>query len=203
MTLKIFTILGVLLLVQGFFTKPVEDDTKSSEAMEITPQQILFVYTATNFVHLRSKYIKQSLNIARKILKDQDVVANDKPEVLEFKRNLTNFLESYNNEQEDNDNDSDAYDVFADIIDQYMEQPEEKQTPDSLFIKDILKKYKINDVKENFQKDFAKFLERFNLLFESSKSHMKKPMLDWYEKFKTLNRFEEKLIALGVFASMV
>lgn len=159
------------------------------------------LYTATNFLLLGSKFAEKSVKVSKKILKDEDLLANDKPEVLEFKQNLTTFLDSLK-KTKDLEKAFDILDIFSNTTDHYLELPKEKETPESQFIVQILHKYKVQDMEKDFLKEFDKFLEEFKVLFKAAKNDLDKPILEWYEKFLLIEDSEKKLESFEQFMEL-
>lgn len=160
------------------------------------------LYTATNFLLLGSKFADKSVKVSKKILKDEDLLANDKPEVLEFKQNLTTFLDSLK-KNKDLEKAFDILDIFSNTTDHYLELPKEKETPESQFIVQILHKYKVQDMEKDFLKEFDKFLEEFKVLFKAAKNDLDKPILEWYEKFLLIEDSEKKLESFEQFMELL
>ncbi|XP_037825574.1 uncharacterized protein LOC119613617 [Lucilia sericata] len=200
-TFKIYAFFMVLFLAQALvYAKPLQDtfhffDT-SEEEIKIrenpTPKQQLLLYTFDNFVYLGKHYGDNAVEVSRHILKDDSLVGNDKPEVLQFKKNLIQFMENY----ECNSNPQlmwDYIDVYSDLTEKYAHITDDNVTPESSYISELLKKYNARDIAIKFANEFQMFMDNFVNMFEANKEHLKKPMLDWYEKFKTLTDFEDKL----------
>ncbi|KNC27103.1 hypothetical protein FF38_12691 [Lucilia cuprina] len=211
MSFKIFTIFMVLFLVQNAWGKAIDHSSESlfsssDEEDEIrknpTPAQKLVLFTYDNFVSLAKHYSKSAANISRLVLKDEAMIANDKPEVLEVKKNLTLYLEHYESNKKEKDL-WDILDIYTDTVDKYIDMPEDAITPESTFIEGILKKYNAQDVILEFAVEFISFMSNFSKLFEEQKEHLDKPILDWYEKFSSISDFEEKIDAFSGFLELV
>ncbi|KAM7351563.1 uncharacterized protein ACRADG_004357 [Cochliomyia hominivorax] len=201
---KTFILLVALISVQVIFAKPVENNftpEDSSEEVDST-KFFLILYTGTNFINLVKKPVNEAYKMCQKLLKDEELLASKDREVIEFKNNITKFLENYDAD-DDMDKMFENFDYFVNATMPYLELPKDKETPQSEFIVRILNKYKVKDYKIEFMKDFDKFVDNFKTMFEASKTGMKKPVLDWYEKFKTLNAFEEKFESFGEFVDLV
>ncbi|KAM7351558.1 uncharacterized protein ACRADG_004353 [Cochliomyia hominivorax] len=202
--IKIFSIFVGLVLMQTVFSKPVENTSNSVESSEESDsaKTVLLLFTATNFLLIASKYAEKSVKIAGKMMKDEDLLANEKPEVMEFKKNMTTFLEAY---EATNDLEKifEVLETFSNATDHYLELPKEKETPESMFIVEVLNKYKVKEMEQKLLKDFDEFVVQFKTLFEAAKKEMNKPMLDWYDKFIKLDDFEKKFEAFGDFAELV
>lgn len=150
------------------------------------------LYTTINFLVLAGKFVEKSVNATKDMLKDEDLMANNKPEVLEFKKNLTMFLDSIK-ENDDMEKAFDIMDIFINTTNHYLDLPKESETSETQFILDILNKYNIKDIKKGFLKDIDTFLEQFKVLFEAAKKELDKPMLEWFEKFSVIEDAEEKI----------
>ncbi|KAM7352105.1 uncharacterized protein ACRADG_004743 [Cochliomyia hominivorax] len=202
---KMFAAILVLFLIQSTFAKPVENNSKSAESSEekdVSAKDSLTLYTAVQFLAIATKYAEQSANISRDIIKDEELLANEKPEVIEFKKNITKFVESYDSAK-DADKALESIELFSNTTDHYYELPEDKQTPESEFIVKILNKYKVKDLETDVLKQFDEFLVNFKSLFEKAKGELKKPLLDWYDNFLTITDFEKKFEAFNEFADLV
>lgn len=174
----------------------------SSEEINLKPKEALMLYTGTNFLLLGSKYAIKSVKTCKEILKDEDLLANDKPEVLEFKKNLTTFLDTFESNK-DLEKTFDSLEMFGNITDHYLELTEENYTPETKFIARILNKYNVKDMETDFIKDFNSFIEQFKILFEAAKIYMENPILEWYEEFLTIDDFEKKLDSFVKFIELV
>ncbi|XP_037825579.1 uncharacterized protein LOC119613621 [Lucilia sericata] len=207
---KIYTIFMVLFLTLVFINaKPLEDtfqffDT-SEEEQKIranpTPEQKLLLFTFDNFGSLGKHYGANALEVSRNILKDESLMGNDKPEVLEFKKNLTSFVEKY----ESNTNPQlmwDIIEIYSDTTEKYAHIADDKTTPESSYILELLNKYNARDIAAKFASEFKTFMDNFITMFEENKEHLEKPMLDWYAKFKTLTEYEDKLDAFTGFLEL-
>lgn len=97
----------------------------------------------------------------------------------------------------------DLFEIYTNATEHYLELPEEKYTPESKFIVELLSKYKCKELETEFVKAFEILLENFMKMFEEAKMFMEKPVLDWYEKFVAIKDFEEKLNAFGEFIELV
>lgn len=185
---------------QTSLAKPVEDSSNLLDD-DLTPKQNLLIYAGTNFLVLGIKYIDISIIASKEILKDQDLIANNKPEILEFKKKLNTFVKSIEDDK-DAEKFLNVFEIFGKTIDYYLELSKEKETPETQFIVDILKKYKIKDIEGEFNKDFDNFLEEFKVLFEAAKKDMDKSLLEWYEKFAAIEDVEKKIESLEYFLSL-
>ncbi|XP_037825578.1 uncharacterized protein LOC119613620 [Lucilia sericata] len=207
---KILSIFMVLFLVQNAWGKAIDRSSESSfssaEIEEIrknpTSSQKLMLFTYDNFITLAKHYSANAANISRLVLKDEAMMANDKPEVLEVKKNLTLYLEQYESNKKEKDL-WDVLEIYTDTVDKYIDMPEDKITPESTFIEEILKKYNAQDVVLEFAVEFISFMSNFSKIFEEEKEHLDKTMLDWYEKYSSISDFEEKVDTFGEFFDLI
>lgn len=194
----------MLIFFQTTLSKPVENNSNSVDSNEdypFSPKQTLMLYTGTHFLMLGFKYVDKSVIASKNILKDQDLLDNDKPEILEFKKKLTNFVESFESNK-DTDKILEVLEVYGNTVDYYLELPKEKETAETQFIVNILKKYKVKDMDEKFTKEFNKFLEEFKVMFEEAKNDLDKPFLEWYEKFVVIEDVEKKIESFEKFLEL-
>ncbi|XP_065357330.1 uncharacterized protein LOC135951581 [Calliphora vicina] len=205
MSYKIYTIFMVLFLTQAALGKSIDSSNSvdsSEEIKDITPKQSLLIYAVGNFLKLGQQFAEKAFIISRDLLKDESLMASEKPEILEFKKNITMFVEKYETNKE-TEHVWDLFEIYTNATEHYMELPEEKSTPESKFIVELLTKYKCKELETEFVKAFESLLENFMKMFEEAKLVMEKPVLDWYKKFVTITDFEEKLIAFGEFIELV
>ncbi|XP_065357487.1 uncharacterized protein LOC135951723 [Calliphora vicina] len=196
-----FTIFVVLSLIQATYCKPVDDDTYNrivgfapEDMSNLTPIKKIIVYVAVNYLRLAHEYTIKSFNVSQRILMNQDLLTNQTPQVLEFKHNLTRFVEDYEKTKTIPEVVK-LMNTFPDTTEHYFQLPEEKRTAADTFILDLLKKYNCMDVDMEYAIGFNPFIEKFKLMFEENKKYFEKPVLDWYEKFLAIDDLEEKLKA--------
>lgn len=199
------------ILIQNFLccqtslAKPAENSANSTEPNEnntFSAKEKLMIYTGTQFFILGSVYAEKSVNITKEILKDEDLLASNKPEILQFKKNLTIFLESLE-VKKDLEQVFDVSQDFANITKLYLEMPKGEETTESKFIGDILNKYQVKVMNKQFEKDFDDFLKHFEKLFEAAKNDIEKPILEWHEKFVVLDDFDKKYKSFVKFLHMI
>ncbi|XP_065358531.1 uncharacterized protein LOC135952495 [Calliphora vicina] len=204
MAFKLFTIFLVLFLIQAAFGKSI-DSSKSAESVEekesIKPKHLLFIYAAGSFLQLIQQFSDKAADSSRQLLKDDSLLANDQPEVLEFKQNLTMFVEKYDANKETEEV-FDIMELYGQTVDHYFDLDDDELTPESTFILDVLNKYKHKEIQAEFIKEFDEFVEKFKQIFEKSKSQLGEPELEWYEKFQTLTDFVKRIEALGNFIAL-
>ncbi|KNC27109.1 hypothetical protein FF38_12695 [Lucilia cuprina] len=150
------------------------------------------------FISLGLQYANNADVASNRILNDESLSGNTNAEILEFKTKLKEFVEKY----ESSRNFCMVWNIIAmytDAVDKYFHIPEDKITPENNYILELLKKHKGSDVATRFLAEFKKFENNFVSLFEENKEHLEKPMLDWYEKFKTFNNTEKKIDAFSEF----
>ncbi|XP_037825582.1 uncharacterized protein LOC119613624 [Lucilia sericata] len=207
-TNNIYTFFMVLFLIQISltYTKPVKDtyqfyDT-SEEDRNIrtnpTVKQKLLLFTYDSFISLGLQYANNADVVSNRILNDESLMTNTNPEILEFKNKLKQFVEKY----ESSRNIRivwDLIDMYTAAVEKYFDIPEDKVTPETSYILELLKKHKGIDVATRFAAEFKKFENNFVSMFEENKEHLEKPMLDWYEKFKSINTTEKKIDAFSGF----
>ncbi|XP_065358200.1 uncharacterized protein LOC135952270 [Calliphora vicina] len=187
------TIFMVFFLVELSLAKPLDD----SSDLNLTPAQKIIFNTLHTFYSLGDNYYANAFNVSRNILKDESLMANDKPEVLEFKKNLTMFVENYD-VHKDREQLLHNIEIYLDTIKKYTDIPEEKLNAESKFIAEIVKKYNTTKMQETIQS----FMKNFDKLFEENKADLDKPMLEWYEKYSSLTDFKQKMVAFHKFLNV-
>ncbi|KNC27112.1 hypothetical protein FF38_12690 [Lucilia cuprina] len=206
---KIFSIFVLILQTQTSFCKPNEESTSISELEDdlrndSLPQKQMIVIAYDQLMALGREYIDRSAEISRNILKDESLMLNEKPEVVEFKKNLKVFVES-----NDNSKKKDVFtiwtliSVYVQTIENYVELSEEKITPESKFILEIINKYDCHTVNMEYRRKFNVTVDDFTRKFEEHKEHMNEHVLQWFKTFKALTKFDEKLETLTDFMFML
>ncbi|KNC27096.1 hypothetical protein FF38_12686 [Lucilia cuprina] len=161
-----------------------------------TPRKPVLVYAFDNLSSLGREYISRGVEISRNILKDEELTANDKPEVETFKNNLKQFVEKYDNSKRDVQDIWILIEDYGDIWQKYYKMPEDKKSPEAKFILDILNKYGCESNNIEYANKFHVFADAFVEKFEESKDQMDKDSLIWLEQFKALTKFSNKFPAV-------
>ncbi|KAI8121033.1 hypothetical protein FF38_12670 [Lucilia cuprina] len=151
----IFSILFYLFLAQTAFSKPIDvSSEESSEEVEAvlkklqtngTESEKLILSRKGNYLLIPQKFTYNAYNATKHMLQDEALKINKNSEILEFKKNFILFLDKYDpaaNLQETHK----TMEFFRNITAHYFELSEEKMTPESKFIIDLLNKYQIKDV---------------------------------------------------------
>ena len=110
-----------------------------------------------NFV---KHYAQRSIRVSRAILHDHSVVNHSGEEVMKFKKNLSNLITSYEAVKNPDDY-SQTVEDFGKLTDFYMEMPLEKQTADTQFIVNVLKKYEGDKITAEIKEKMSEFMARF------------------------------------------
>ncbi|XP_065357410.1 uncharacterized protein LOC135951654 [Calliphora vicina] len=202
---KSINLFVILLLAQLAFGKPADenvstvyDPDEEEYRKDPSPKTQFVVYTYDNIMALAKPYAADAVQLSLNILKDESFKANEKPEVMEFRKTLQMFVNKYEltrNMQKV----WDFIDVYDNAIDHYYELPDEKRTTETQFILDILNKYEAKNLEQTFVKQLDVFIEKFMKKFNDTKEHLDSDMLVWYENFKTLKDFKERYRALIAF----
>ncbi|XP_037825577.1 uncharacterized protein LOC119613619 isoform X2 [Lucilia sericata] len=158
-------------------------------------QKRFIIYTYDHLMDLSGPYAACAFDVCRNILKDEEFMANDKPEVLEFRKKLKMFVEKYQSSK-DLRTTWDIVDIYDDAVDCYYMMADENKTPESQFIIDILNKYEAKNIEEKFMNQFNDFNTVFMIKFEEEKEHFDGDMVEWYESYKQLDDSEEKCISM-------
>lgn len=140
-------------------------------------------------------FSKAAVKVCRQVLKDEAIVSNHHHDVMEFKKNMTLFVEKVEHNHKPKAI-WDILEIYTDTIDNFTEIPEGQETAESKVIVEVLEKYNYRNAALEMAKDFKKFMDDFIKMFEKNKADLEKPLLDWYEKYQTLNAFEKKIEAM-------
>ncbi|XP_037826156.1 uncharacterized protein LOC119614126 [Lucilia sericata] len=193
----IFVVTLILAICSAQATENSTANTANESSTEVISWSTLqfSVFICHIFEPLDYKYINKSNNIAQELLKDEIFVNNTESEILEFKQNLTNYIEYY----EARHGYKDICDIFNNTNWFYREILNQELTKESIFMKELLDKYNYNELEMEFLEDFEDFVNDLKKQFEENKMELEKPMRRWYEKFLGLNEFDEKFKALKKF----
>ena len=123
---------------------------------------------------------------------------NHNEEVENFKNKLQKFVNNYETTK-DKDNKWSLVEIYNDVTEHYYEMPESKQTVNSTFILNLLKKYNARNTALEFYKQFLVFNTNFLKLFEETKANLDKPTVEWFEKYKAVVDPEKQIDAFDGF----
>ncbi|XP_065357766.1 uncharacterized protein LOC135951937 [Calliphora vicina] len=163
----------------------------------------LLIFTLDSLVTIPQQYAANATNATRYLIKDEAFEAMNQTEMLEFKKKLTMFLDKYDPSTSNLKVIYKSMNAFANITDHYFELPVEKITAESKFITELLNKYNCKNVSMPFKKYLQTFFKDFIVVFEEHKEDLEKPMLDWFEKFKTITEWQEQMESMNEFIDMI
>ncbi|XP_037827750.1 uncharacterized protein LOC119615837 [Lucilia sericata] len=150
-------------------------------------------HTIQNFASIPKHYEVIAANATQYLLKDKALLANHKPEVMEFKSKLNVFMDKYANSGKDISASYEALDEFVDLTDYYYELPEDKVNDEYKFIIELLNKYNFKDISMELTTRLEKFFETFVKMFDENRSNYEKSVLEHFDKFTSLTNLEEKI----------
>ncbi|KNC27124.1 hypothetical protein FF38_12674, partial [Lucilia cuprina] len=153
----------------------------------------LLEYTIQNFASIPKHYEVIAANATRYLLKDEALLANHKPEVMEFKSKLNVFMDKYANSGKDISASYEALDYFVDLTDYYYELPEDKLNDEYRFIIELLNKYHFRDISMELTTRMEKFFETFVKMFDENRSNYESNVLEHFDKFTAFTDLEEKV----------
>ncbi|KAI8121034.1 hypothetical protein FF38_12679 [Lucilia cuprina] len=198
-------IIVVLSLLQTTFTKPVEEDEISSFEEELrnnpSPRKQLQIYVYDNLRSLIKDYAASSVHNSRNILKDDALLGNENPEVLEFKNDLTKYVDSYESSKKDVVKLYSLIGLYLKTTEDYLQMPEEKMSSESKLILELLNKYECENLNMEFIKKFDVFVNSFINKFEDAEEYMSKELLQWFEEFKLrpkLDKFNSFIVFIMI-----
>lgn len=163
------------------------NESESEESYEVYRSSAIvrvfsdFLYWGVNVAH-------KSVNVTRQVLKDEEFLSNEKPEVLEIKQNLTEFLKG----REESLSVFNITTIYGNITDHYLNLKEEEKTPEAIYIKEILEKYHADELDKQFNEDFTKLIDQLMVLFEDFKDEFNEPLMEWLEELKPTNSLAKK-----------
>ncbi|KAI8121060.1 hypothetical protein FF38_12687 [Lucilia cuprina] len=197
-TYEIFAIYLIFSLTPTTFGRNTINfnDVEEQVLSNTTPRKPVLVYAFDNLSSLGKEYIARGVEISRNILKDEELIANDKPEVETFKNNLKQFVEKYDNSRRDVQDIWILMENFGDIWQKYYKMPKDEKSPEAKFILDILNKYGCESNNREFINKFHVFADGFIAKFEESKDQMDKGSVAWLEEFKASTEFSKKFAAV-------
>lgn len=175
--------------------EPAETDKELSGSSQ------LLKMTLKSFQQLSLNYGYQARNISEQLLKDPQIANSQAPQLLKFKQNLTEFQQQYNR-CSDLDELFDLVELYSNTSSFYYELDELTMDADSKIILGLLRKYGSEDLDNSFEKLFNVFVDKFEQKLESLKADLQnepgtvgKQIVQWYETFKTLNDYDDKIDA--------
>ena len=190
------------LSLKAVFTKPVDDSNESFDIEEVrknpTPKQKVFLFAIDNFTDLVKDYASKSYEVAQKILKDESLMESHNEEAENVKSKLQKFVNNYETTK-DKDNKFSLVEIYNDVTEHYYDMPESKQTVNTTFILNLLKKYDARSTAVEFYKQFLVFNTNFLKMYEETKANLDKPMVEWFEKYKTIVDHEKQIDAFDSF----
>ncbi|XP_023303905.2 uncharacterized protein LOC111685855 [Lucilia cuprina] len=120
-------------------------------------------------------YITSAANATQYLLKDQTLQDNSEPEVLEFKKNLTQYLDKHAPSMANIQASYTAMIDFGQMINPYYELSENELTPETKLIIKLMNKYNCKTIAGNMSDHYEKFLLDVSKMLEENKTHMDKP----------------------------
>lgn len=182
-----------------------DDMAASDKDNLLAPSLQLLKFTLSNFKDLSVDYAKKAKAITEKLLKDSQISSTTSHKILEFKSNLTNYEEKYSL-CDGIDDLFNLAEVYSNTTSFYYELPESEIRGDTKILLDLLKKYGSEDLDNEFEKHFDVFVTNFDTKFENLKEELKKEhskespeVLKWFEDFKKLNTYDDKIEAFEKF----
>lgn len=152
----ILSVLIAVILIQCTLSKPIEDTTTSDES---SSNEEFDVYMS-EFRDLLNGYLNKAVNISEHIFKDQALVEHKSPVILEFKKNITEFVDKYKSNKATKDEDllTEIIEMYDDNVTFHLETEKEELTDDTELIVNLLKKYKAEELNEEFEKIMATYI---------------------------------------------
>lgn len=183
------------------------DIAASDKDKLLSPSNQLLKFTLSNFKDLSLDYSKKAKAITQDLLKDLQISSSTSKQILEFKTNLTKFEEKYSL-CDGIDDLFDLAEVYSNTTSFYYELPESEVQGDTKLLLDLLKKYGSEDLDNEFEKHFNVFVTNFDKKLEDLKEQLKQEhskesneVLKWFEEFKKLNTYDDKIEAFEKFFS--
>ncbi|XP_023303904.2 uncharacterized protein LOC111685854 [Lucilia cuprina] len=198
-------LLMVILLAQSAYCKPSDymeevDATLNELRKKGTYSEKLTLLIADRFINIPRGRSDKAVKCSKDLLRDTTLLSNTNSEVVNFRRNLTLFVDNYNR----TDSLQSIYEslaIFMDTTKHYVELPADKATAESRLIIEQLEKYNCKSVAMKLIREFDSFFVDFNRLFEEGKrkNDLSQAQLDWYAKFVKLNNLKDKMVDIIVF----
>lgn len=160
-----------------------------------TTHEKLMLHIADEFIPIPQTNLDNAVKAATNLLQDPTLRSNTMPEVIVLKQNMTMFLERHNRTESLQE----IYEtsaIFIKINKHYMEMPEDKKSPASRIIIELLNKHGCKRVAQTFINKLDTFYEKFDRIFEDGKQELKSSMLEWYKNYKTIKDLKDKMIAI-------
>ncbi|KNC27101.1 hypothetical protein FF38_12697 [Lucilia cuprina] len=147
------------------------------------------------------KHMYKYANTAKHMLNDKSLEFPIQQEIFNFKENINNLIENYNNDLTFIANIMSIND-FVEVVEYYLNLTEKQLTPETKIIVEILKKYKCQELNDDYEMDLKIFIKDFENKFEANKMHLDEPLLEWYKHFKSLEDYEEQIMVFVLLLQM-
>ncbi|KAM7352610.1 uncharacterized protein ACRADG_005056 [Cochliomyia hominivorax] len=152
-------------------------------------------------------YITKAKPITEELLNDAVLKENHSKEVEEFLDKIKEFSEKYSSCT----NMDELFNLvvsFSTITSDFYDMEDKNTlTEDSKVILKELKKNKIHDIENEFEKSFLDFVEKFTIKMDEVKEKLKEEkigdkILKWWDGVKDLKTFEEKMEGFSKFTHL-
>ncbi|XP_013109192.1 uncharacterized protein LOC106088295 [Stomoxys calcitrans] len=186
-------------------SKESTENNAANAEEELTPKDQLLYFTLVAFRDMSLEYVDLAANISESLLTDEDLQPNQSTTIMEFRKNITQFLEQYK-KYDGIEELFNLVDFYSNTTSHYFELTAETSAADMLKIKEKLDKYGSDELDREFENLFMKFGEQFCQKFDEYKSKLsaeelqqEKVMFDWLEEFKSIQNAEEKIFSFEKF----
>ncbi|XP_065358417.1 uncharacterized protein LOC135952421 [Calliphora vicina] len=150
---QIYTIFLLLIFTQSIYCRPADEFSPELVSEKYiqkikangTDLEKFVLANMGNYMLIPQKYASKIVEFTKLLLKDATLLDNKQPEVLEFKNKLNLVLDNYNPSVSLNVA-HETVDYIFNITQPYLELTDDKQTANSKFIKDLLKKYNFSKI---------------------------------------------------------
>ncbi|KAI8121031.1 hypothetical protein FF38_12675, partial [Lucilia cuprina] len=193
---NILNIFIVLFLAQSSLSHPT--DNKHNELItkvmrKVTPTAFppgsILLILVENFGIVTKHFATEFNNATEYLLKDEALMNNNNPEVIEFKNKLNILHNLYDPALNDTKYNYDIAAGYVNLTNYYFEQPE----MECKVIKELLTKYKLKDINEKMSIDIEMFFENVIKMFEVSKKYFESEISLWFDNFAKLNDLPERI----------
>lgn len=181
----------------------------SDKDSSFPPSVQLLKMTLFNLLDLSINYSTKAKTISEKLIKDPAIRENHTPEVEEFKKKISEFQEKFSSCQ-NFENLINLVVLYSTVSSDYYEAEEQKTLSDnSKVILEVLKKYKSEEMDDEFANKFNSFVNKFSEKINETKEQLKEEqekvankILQWWEEAKDLQTYEEKMDAFAEYVKL-
>ncbi|XP_065355919.1 uncharacterized protein LOC135950301 [Calliphora vicina] len=154
-------------------------------------------------------YATKAKTVSDQLLKDAALKENQSDEVKEFHQKIQQFEEKFSS-CNGIDELFKLVEFYSTVSSEFYEMEEQKTlTADSKIILEVLKKYKSQEMDDEFEQSFNTFVDNFAKKFDELKEDLKQEkgetsgkIVQWWQQVKNLKTYDEKIKAFASYVKL-